>query len=283
MTLTLDPRLPLLWRTPDSLQLGVDNPPVVLHGISTAHERMLAALAIGLTPQGLALIGTESGLSPSQVSEFEHAIRPALVKPKVAFSASIDIDGLGPTADRLEWRLHEAGLLTRRTPASADNQSDLPTDGPPLLAVIVGEFVLDPERRGRWLRRDIPHLPIVYGDTSVTIGPFIEIGAGPCLYCLELHRRDADPAWPAIASQLLGTVSAAQEPFIASEAAAIATRMVLRRVSDGAAESATSLTLDAETGTCRQQSWQAHPECSCAGISLDGATSSAQSPASLSA
>ncbi len=287
MTLTLDPRLPLLWRTPDSLQCGVDKPPVVLQGVSTAHERMLDALAIGLTPQGLALIGTEAGLTAAQVADFERAIRPALLTPKVSISVNVDIDGFGPTADRLDWRLREAGLLSRRAPACSEGATEIPPESPPTFAIIVGEFVLDPERRGRWLRRDIPHLPIVYGDESVMIGPFIETGTGPCLYCLELHRRDADPAWPALASQLMGTVSAAQQPFIASEAATIATRLVLSRMRNGAAASATSLTVDVETGGCRRQTWQAHPECACAGISLGITNSNANSnsahAASLSA
>lgn len=200
MTLALDPRLPLLWRTPDSLQLGLDAPPVVLTGVTTAHERMLAGLAVGLTPEGLALIGAESGLNPEQIAAFERAVRPALAAPKCAPRALVHIDGSGATVDRLEWRLREVGLEPRRVKTEADEQT-----APPELmqvAIIVGDYVLDPERRGRWLRRDIPHLPIVFGDTGVTIGPFIEPGAGPCLYCLELHRTDADPAWPALASQV---------------------------------------------------------------------------------
>lgn len=268
MTLTLDPRLPVLWRTPDSVQVGVDDPPVVLTNVSTAHERMLAALAIGLTPQGLALIGTESGLNAVEVADFKSAILPALATPHVALSACVDVDGFGPTADRLEGRLREAGLHPRRVHPQSDSPAEPASPRQPEFAVIIGDYVLHPERRGRWLRRDIPHLPLVYGDTSVTIGPFIEPGAGPCLYCLELHRTDADPAWPALASQLLARSSSAQTPFIASEAATIATRMVLRRVGSGAADSSVSVTLDVETGARRQQSWSAHPECACAGPSI---------------
>lgn len=273
MTLTLDPRLPVLWRTPDTVQVGVDDPPVVLTNVSTAHERMLAALSIGLTPQGLALIGSESGLSAVEVADFERAILPALATPRVALSASVDVDGFGLTADRLEGLLREAGLHPRRAHPhrvipQSDSKAEPVSPRQPEFAVIIGDYVLHPERRGRWLRRDIPHLPLVYGDTSVTMGPFIEPGAGPCLYCLELHRTDADPAWPALASQLLNQSSSAQTPFIASEAATIATRMVLRRVGRGAADSSVSVTLDVETGTCRQQTWSAHPDCACAGLSM---------------
>ncbi len=270
MTLVLDPRFPVVWRTPDSLQCGVDSPSVVLTSVTVAHEKMLAALAVGLTPEGLALIGTEAGLRPDQIAEFERAIRPALATPKMTKSALVDVDGFGATAERLMWRLREAGLEPRQALPVADENSTPPTD-PPDFAIVIGDYVFDPLRRGRWLRRDIPHAPIVFGDSSVTIGPFIEPGSGPCLYCLDLHRRDADPAWPALASQLLGKVSAAQSRFVASEAATIATRMILRRIADGAAGYATSLTLDVETGNLRQRSWPAHPECACSGLKPVGA------------
>lgn len=282
MTLTLDPRFPVLWRTPNSLQVGVDSPRVVLTDVSTGHERMLAGLALGLTPEGLALIGKECGLSAQQVADFEDAIRPALLESPQDTCASVQIDGIGPTADRLEYRLREVGLkpqrwfprgdhLPRRSPSPAAKvakHAEIPSDGG--FAVILGDYVLDPERRGRWLRRDIPHLPIVFSDTSVTVGPFIEPGSGPCLYCLELHRTDAEPAWPALASQLLGTASTAHSALLASEAATIATRLVLNRSRGMPARSATSLTVNAETGERYNRSWRVHPRCGCAGITAEG-------------
>ncbi len=276
MTLTLDPRYPLVWRTPNSLQLGVDNPPVVLDSVTLGHERMLAGLAVGLTPAGLLLIGTESGLTSLQIGDFHAQIQPALATPRETPHAQIAVSGIGPTVDRLGWRLTEAGLESHATgprPEAAAEASCSPD-----LAIVVGHYVLDPEFRGVWLRRDVPHLPIVYGDTSVTIGPTIEPGFGPCLYCLELHHRDSDPAWPALAIQLLGTHSTAESPFLASEVATLATRMALRRLdpaeSDadhGHAHAAPSLTLDAITG---EQTWRVrsrHPECGCEGIASTSA------------
>ena len=70
--------------------------------------------------------------------------------------------------------------------------------------MLVGHYVLEPARHRRWLRRDIPHLPVVFSDGEIRVGPLVEPGHGPCLYCLELARVDEDPAWPAIACQLVG-------------------------------------------------------------------------------
>ena len=61
MVLRLDPRLPLLWRTPSSLQFGVDDPPVVLEAVSAAEERMIAALRVGVSRSGLEMISATAG------------------------------------------------------------------------------------------------------------------------------------------------------------------------------------------------------------------------------
>ncbi|MBX3092129.1 MAG: TOMM precursor leader peptide-binding protein [Cryobacterium sp.] len=277
MTLTLDPRYPLVWRSPSSLQIGVDRPLVVLDDVTIGHERMLAGLAIGLTPPGLRLLGTQSGESHSDIEGFRRAIEPALAKPRASHASSVVVSGSGPTADRLLRRLAEAGLKPRsigRRPEEitvdiADGPADGHTDGTaeePAFAIVVAHFVVNPAVRGMWLRRDTPHLPIVFGDTSATLGPIIEPGIGPCLYCLELHRRDADPAWPAIASQLLNSRSPAESPFFASEVAAVAARLTLARVTGAGSVENESITIDEASGAIARRRWQRHPECACIGI-----------------
>jgi|GEM_PF-227826 len=275
MTLTLDPRYPLVWRTPTCLQIGVDNPPVTLRSVTLGHERMLAALTVGLTPEGLALVGTESGLTLHEVEEFRENIHPALDFRQASPCARVALAGVGPTVDRLGWRLAEAEIETHAT-GQRPHEAVLPISnttsdsGSADFAVIVGHFVLDPEFRSVWLRRDVPHLPIVYSDTSVTIGPIIEPGHGPCLFCLELHHRDADSAWPALAVQLLGSRSTTETPFLASEVATLATRMILNRLRSSSPSTETgaalSLTLNATTGAQTRNEHSRHPDCACAGI-----------------
>ncbi len=58
MVLKLDPRFPLVWRTPSSLQLGVDPAVVTLHDVSETTERLLAALVAGVGLLLLALSAT---------------------------------------------------------------------------------------------------------------------------------------------------------------------------------------------------------------------------------
>ncbi len=277
MTLRLDPRFPLVWRSPTSLQFGVDDPRARFDRVTIAEERLIAALAVGATPEGIDVIGRQSGLTAAQITRFRVSIQPVLeaVEPATPRPAVV-VAGTGPTADRLAWRLREAGLDPKPTGERPGDAVAAPALRTVPLSVVVGHFVLDPEFFGLWLRRDIPHLPIVFGDASVRIGPLIEPGNGPCLYCLERHRTDADPAWPAIASQLWGRRSAAETPFLASEAATMAARIVERRLAGtalpggGVGRAATgpvkSYTIDAATGATRRRSHVRHPECSCAGI-----------------
>ena len=251
MVLKLDPRFPLVWRNTDTLQLGIDAPPVVMHGLSNAQERMIAALVAGVSRSGLDMIGRAAGALDGDVETLLETVTPALCESRVDESPAITVSGTGPTATRLVDVLRQSGAR-------------LVDDGAETgLAVIVAHYVIEPEQYGYWLRRDIPHLPVVYGDALVRIGPIVEPGIGPCLYCLDRHRTDADPAWPTIASQLWGRSSPAESALVASEVAAVAARLVLGRRGSGSSE---SIDLDVATGDTITRRWSPHPQCGCIGV-----------------
>ena len=89
--------------------------------------------------------------------------------------------------------------------------------------MLVAHHVVRPARYGYWLRRDVPHLAVVFGDTTLTVGPFVQPGAeAPCLCCLDLARQDADPAWQAIATQLAYRPPSSEEPVARLLGAAVA-------------------------------------------------------------
>ena len=263
MVLQLDPRLPLVWRSPQSLQLGVDDPAVVISEVSEAEERMLAALVAGVSRPGLSMIAASSGADESAVESLLRAVAPAM-RSKIGepVPATVTLVGRGPTADLLTGALAASGVRLRLPGPDPDLGQDVDGDG---FAVIVAHFVIEPEFHGRWLRRDVPHLPIVFGDTGARVGPIVEPGDGPCLYCLERTRTDADRAWPAIASQLWGRRSPADGGLIATEVAAIAARIVISRLRAGPGDPV-SVRLDAETGVRTERTWHPHPECGCAAL-----------------
>jgi hypothetical protein len=72
----------------------------------------------------------------------------------------------------------------------------------PDLVVLAAMGAIRADSGEPWLRRGIPHLPLVVQAHRVQVGPLITSGDGPCLSCMDLHRRDRDAAWPTLLSQL---------------------------------------------------------------------------------
>lgn len=268
MTFRIDASIPRVWRTPHSLQYGIDEPLAVLERVSVGHERMLELLTVGTPRTGLDAMGSQHGLTTREVDEFVAALRPVLTThtPAVAHPR-VSLAGDSPTADQIDRLLSSEGCRVTRV----NDTSELRTTRAEI-GVAVGHFVLSPELHGAWLRRDIPHLPIVFGDRSVRLGPFVEPGWGPCLYCLERFRTDTDPAWPAMASQLWGRCSPLESTLLTAEVSVLATRLVLER-SAGAPDASgdseaprvtESTTIDAH-GRRASERHEVHPECACNG------------------
>lgn len=258
MILKLDPRLPLVWRSPSSVQLGVDPAVVRFDDVTDMQERILAALAVGVSEPGLAMIAREAIEERDAMLE---RLAPALAAPeRVEARPTVAVSGTEPLVTAVSTVLAESGI---RVVAAAD--PDELTVASPDLAILEGHFVLAPELHAFWLRRDVPHIPVVFSDTGVEVGPVIEPGDGPCLLCIELHRRDADPAWPAIATQLLGRRSRAASAVLVAEATATVSRMTVRRLDTGTPP-ARSVRIDAASGDVLSRDWAVHPECGCRGI-----------------
>ena len=263
MTLRLDPRLPLVWRSPFGMQIGVDPAVVRIDDVTEAQERMLAALAVGTSFPGLAVVaGGRASDARRARDQLLDILAPALAPEPRASLGAVAISGNSVLATAIAGLLADQGVEV----LVAADAADL-ADRHPCVAVVVGHFVLAPRLHAVWLRRDIPHLPVIVGDSGTVVGPMVEPGFGPCLLCLELHHRDEDWAWPAIATQLLGRRSSAESAVLVAETAAAASRMVIARLAGpGGGGAAESVRIDAATGERRWRQWQQHPECGCGGI-----------------
>jgi bacteriocin biosynthesis cyclodehydratase domain-containing protein len=260
MVLRLDSRATLVWRDPFSLQFGVDPARVVLREVSSSDERMVAALVSGVSRSGLAMIAQSSGAAEHDIDSLLRRLDPLLVDDEEPTDPkTVSIAGSGPTVERIANTLAQSGVRVLVSSRATTEDCDL--------GLAVGHYVLDPDSYGFWLRRDLPHLPVVFGDEAVTIGPLVEPGSTACLYCLEHHRRDADASWSAIASQLWGRQSASETPLVSLEVAAIACRMITSRLAqDGPSPgvaAATSLRLSVDTGETTRREWMPHPDCGC--------------------
>ncbi len=258
MTLQLDPRFPRVWRSPTELQFGVERRMLVLHDVTNAEERLIAALEAGVTRGGLAALARNAGASVDEVDVLLLRLRPVLRErsgAKRVAPRAIAVDGHGPTAARIAHLLGASGFHVTSDIADVDRVS---------AAVVVANFAVRPDRYARWLRRDVPHLAVVFGDRSATIGPLVEPGAGPCLGCCDRVRTEADPAWLALATQLSPRESHVQTPLVSTAVAALAARMLVTRMSTGSRRfQSAGVRYDAASGATTVVEFRQHEECGC--------------------
>lgn len=278
MILRLDSRRPIVWRSPHSMQIGVDPVLAVLDNVSDGDARLVAALSAGVTRAGLGTLAEQAGVLAHRVDEVLRAVDAALAReagePRAAQRPPLAIVGRGAAAERVGGVLGEAGY-----PVAVGTSIERVAGRRPAAAVLVSGYVSDPFEHQRWLRRDIAHLPMVFGEVSVTIGPFVVPGTTACLSCVERQKAEVDPARSAVAAQLWGKSAPTETLALATEAAVEAGRM-LRALNAGAArdadESGTgsnnakpgiAVRLDVDTGDRTEQLWLPSEHCGCRELS----------------
>ncbi|MCP2030430.1 bacteriocin biosynthesis cyclodehydratase domain-containing protein [Okibacterium sp. HSC-33S16] len=284
MFLRLDPHYPVVWRDTTSIQIGAETPVATLVDVSRPFEQIIGALMAGVSREELDRLALKVGLPPGELPEFLERISPALSpEPFRSSDGACVVEGTGPTAQLVRDLLASAGFTsTASTNAGFSNagyantgyanagsaHADAFRPRRPRLAILVANHVLEPSRYIRWLSRDIPHLAVVYTDTGVRIGPLVEPGVGPCLHCLARWTADRDPAWPAIASQLLGQGAVSEREPLVSTVAGLAVRLVEARLRNGSSDLAfASVSFDANSLTGRRVEHRQHPDCGCRSLS----------------
>ncbi|MFF4194808.1 thiamine biosynthesis protein ThiF [Nonomuraea sp. NPDC001831] len=111
----------------------------------------------------------------------------------------------------------------------------------------------------------IPHLLVSAFEGHGSVGPLVIPGETTCLHCLDLTRRDHDPAWPIVTARLGGFPPGeiACDTTLATLVAAAATGQALAHL-EGRASSVTNGTMDVMPDWCwKRRSWSGHPQCRC--------------------
>ena len=257
MTLRLDPRRPIVWRTPHSLQIGVDPVLARLDDVSDGDTQLVDALVVGVPRPALDLLAEVAGLAPDRVDAVLAALSGALLTaPAPTDAPRIDVVGTGLGARRVAAVLLEAGYAaTLRAPGLGPARRTAPH-----AAVLVSAHVIDPVEYQRWLRADVLHLSVVFGEAAVHVGPLVDPGRSACLACVEHHRTRSDAAWPAIAAQLWGTQAAAEAAALATEAAVEVLRLVRGRTVER------SIRIDADSSERTSTRWSVSERCGCQGL-----------------
>ena len=185
------------------------------------------------------------------------------------------VGGTGGLPQSLASLLRAAGVGRVDAGPAAAEALDLdlrhdPGGDTPTLVVLTAVGALPSETGEPWRRRGVAHLPVVAQGHRVLIGPLVTPGRGPCLRCLDLHRCDRDPAWPAVLAQLALPAPVAPAPAVSPETtltaiAAGLCAMVVHTALDGQeVPRGVSLEVSLPWPRVEQRRWSDHPLCGCA-------------------
>ncbi len=289
MVLRLDPDHPMVWRTPDSVQFGIEAPSVVLDGVAAPVERFLGALALGVAAPALSAVAAESGLAEAELDRLLIELAPVLDEgpaPPSLAGRRVAVDGRGAAAEAIARLVRGLGATLAEAPeitgatgagraagparpassarlagsagsvgsassagsagsatnAAAAATADAGSRSQVDVAVVISHYATSPRRAAAWLRDDVPHLLVEFGDRSIRVGPLVSPGRGPCAECLELARAEADPAWPAIAAQAIFRQAPSADALGVAAATAVVGRILVEhREGAGWAETAVRL------------------------------------------
>lgn len=215
--LLLEPSLPVVWRSPDSFQIGIDPPIAQVDSVDERYLPVLAALHTGISEEGYDAIASHEGLSTEEMDRFLEELSGALT-PRIPDPLPL-ISITGSTA--------HCGSLARVFRDLGFREGE-PADE----AILVASFVMPASAYRPWLATDVPHTPVIFSDQSITIGPRVTPGRGPCLRCVWENTAGREPAWVALATQL-STLTAATDTPAFHALAAWHTRELLRAQTAG--------------------------------------------------
>lgn len=236
--LRLDPSHPPLWRTPTTLQFGLD-PVVTLERAHPWQERVVHALERGVSASALTRLAHALGVPEPEVRAFVERVEAALEPAGTDRRGLVRVRACGASDaaanDAVVVGLGDAGLDTvpEDSPTTdaagrtaAERMAADAAPGPPSPVVLIAHHIVVPAVTADLLRDDVPHLPIVFAGGRVRVGPFVRPGVTACLACDAAHERDADPEWPLLATQLAGRSPAPVPPALAAEAGRVAAHLL---------------------------------------------------------
>ncbi len=261
----LDPAHPPLWRSPDVLQFGEDAR-VVLAAPQPWQERVIAALESGATDSDVVRIAAGFGVDATAAGAFLAELRPVLERepaaPRLPLAVLDQMRLTGAARDMLVQALADGGWTT----VDPQRPAGVALDGLPV--VVIAAHVVDPRLVSHLMAADLVHVPVVVGERHVEVGPVVTPGRTACLACVWTRRRDADPAWPAVAAQLMGRSAPPLPPSRAAEAGAVAARLLRDALVVSGRARTRSLTLHAGSLHRRTRWHRPHAACGCR--SLEG-------------
>jgi hypothetical protein len=188
-------------------------------------------------------------------------------KPSKPPAAGADREGM--TTNTRPGRASSAASGAERWDPTVDAKAGGPYLGDrtqrPDLVILAPVRPLDRVLANELLDLGIPHLLVSAFEGHGCVGPLVLPGQSACLHCLDLARRDGDPAWPIVTARLGGFPPGeiACDAVLASLVAAAATGHALAHL-EGRDAVVTNGTRDVSPdGNWERRSWVMHPQCRC--------------------
>ena len=277
----LDPARPVLLRPDGAVQVGWDPQRAVLvrppRGLTSTG--LAAVVRCMQTPATAATLRCEAARHGAADTAELDGLLAALVDARVAVrdtgprrqhrAVSLRVHGRGPLSDLLVDSLRCSGAVVRRSSQPHAGVSTADTD----LVVLSDYLVADPRLVRELHAERVPHLPVRVRDGTGVVGPLVLPGTTSCLACADLHRRDRDAAWPAVAAQLRNTVAHTDRATVLATVALALSQVdrVIAAVRGTAADRRlaapptlnATLELDLGTGSIVTRRWARHPLCDC--------------------
>jgi bacteriocin biosynthesis cyclodehydratase domain-containing protein len=219
--------------------------------------RQRAAARVLVTGDGPLIAPVAAALAAAGVGHID----PAL--DGLTRAGDLLVGGLSAEDVRQPRAIAIAAAVDRAAPGT--NFSPVRAGSVPFVVHFGGRYPAALATRGLRLR-SLPRLEVGIRQGTVTIGPLIRPYASPCRECLDLHRRDRDPAWPVLKAQLATAPSSEDEPCAHTTAlagAAYAAEEVLAFLDGTEVRTEAAIVEISRPGEANRRNWASHPRCDC--------------------
>ena len=167
-------------------------------------------------------------------------------------------------ADVGRLRAEAAGEALRRASGAVRTST---SGKAPDLVVLADALVPPPELLRALLLEGTPHLAVRAGEGLGVVGPLVVPGRSSCLRCADLHRTDADRAWPVLAAQLVDRPQQADLATVTTTAG-LAAGQALLALDHQAARTRpptwdATLEVEVYAGLVEHRIAPVHPRCEC--------------------
>lgn len=262
--------MPVLLRPDGAVQIGWDPRRAVL--VRPPDGMSAGELASALRAMASPMTRAEM-LRRAQVSGFDAlldglvaagVVRPC-TPPPTGRALSIRVHGRGPLSEQLADGLRCSGARMSRAGTAAGAPAGID------LVVLADDLAPDPRLVRDLQACGVPHLPVLLRDGTGLIGPLVIPGRSACLTCVDLHRTDRDPAWPALAAQLRDVVGSGDRPTVLATVALALAQLqqiiaaVQRRPAPAPSPATLNATVEVDVGaqSIVARRWARHPLCGC--------------------